>query len=225
MPAFQRCVASASPRDKLAPVIYVLDAMSLVDISPPAFDLVITLAYATPDNLTGRPFYRADARPYLHPDAAECLRAAIDLARPLGYKLKVFDAYRPVEGQWVLWHASSDPEFVADPKGGGPHNRGVALDVTLLDAEGRELDMGTGFDALTPRSHHGRIDVPVDAQRNRLLLLGLMTAAGFEFYKNEWWHYQLFNARGYPVVDQSTLPQPVMDEQEAGRISPPARAR
>ena len=61
--------------------------------------------------------------------------------------------------------------------------------------------MGTGFDALTPLSHHGRTDVPLEAQRNRLLLLGLMTAAGFEFYTNEWWHYQLFNARDYPVVD------------------------
>ena len=71
--------------------------------------------------------------------------------------------------------------------------------------------MGTAFDALTPLSHHGRTDVSLAAQRNRLLLLGLMTAAGFEFYTNEWWHYQLFNARGYPVVDQSDLPSPVMD--------------
>ena len=74
-----------------------------------------------------------------------------------------------------------------------------------------ELDMGTGFDALTPLSHHGRTDVPPEAQRNRLLLLGLMTAAGFEFYTNEWWHYQLFNARDYPVVSQGDLPSRVMD--------------
>jgi D-alanyl-D-alanine dipeptidase len=110
-----------------------------------------------------------------------------------------------------LWNASPDPEFVADPAKGGPHNRGVALDLTLLDANGRELDMGTAFDALTPLSHHGRTDVPLQAQRNRLLLLGLMTAAGFEFYTNEWWHYQLFNARDYPVVAQGDLPSPVMD--------------
>ncbi|HEU4825959.1 MAG TPA: M15 family metallopeptidase, partial [Dongiaceae bacterium] len=88
---------------------------------------------------------------------------------------------------------------------------GVALDLTLIDAHGRELDMGTDFDALTPRSHHGRTDLSPEAQRNRLLLLGLMTAAGFEFYTNEWWHYQLFGARSYPVVAQGTLPHPVMD--------------
>ena len=185
--------------------------MSLIDISPPAFDLVVALAYATPDNLTGRAFYRRDARPYLHPKAVECLGAAIALARPLGYRLKVFDAYRPLEGQWALWNASPDPEFVADPRQGGPHNRGVALDLTLVDAAGRELDMGTGFDAITPLSHHARTDVSPEAQRNRLVLLGLMTAAGFDYYINEWWHYQLFDARSYPVVEQAELPFRVMD--------------
>lgn len=185
--------------------------MSLVDLSPPAFDLVVSLAYATPDNLTGKPFYRADARPYLRAEAAEALRRAIDLARPLGLRLKIFDAYRPVEGQWALWHANPDPEFVADPRGGGPHNRGVAVDLTLVDASGVELDMGTGFDACTPLSHHGRTDVSLTAQRHRLTLLGIMTAAGWEYYSNEWWHYQLHDARSYEVVDQKDLPHPVMD--------------
>lgn len=185
--------------------------MPLVDISPPAFDLAVELVYATPANLTGKPFYRAAARPYLHPSAADALRRAIDLARPLGYRLKIFDAYRPVEGQWALWNANPDPEFVAEPSWGGPHNRGVAVDLTLVDAAGAELDMGTGFDACTPRSHHGRTDVSPAAQRNRVMLLGLMTAAGWEHYANEWWHYQLPDARGYPMVDQKTLPRPMMD--------------
>jgi D-alanyl-D-alanine dipeptidase len=185
--------------------------MSLIDITPPAFDLDIALAYARPNNVAGRPIYRADARPYLHPQAAECLRLAVGLARPLGFRLKIFDAYRPLPGQWALWKASPDPEFVADPAKGGPHNRGVAVDLTLVDASGQELDMGTSFDAVTPLSHHGRTDVPPAAQRNRLLLLGLMTAAGFEFYAKEWWHHQLFNASDYPVVAQDDLTHPVMD--------------
>ena len=72
--------------------------------------------------------------------------------------------------------------------------------------------MGTLFDALTPLSHHARTDIPLEAQRNRFVLLGLMTAAGFEYYTNEWWHYQLPHARStYPVVDQKTLPHPPMD--------------
>ena len=85
--------------------------------------------------------------------------------------------------------------------------------------------MGTAFDALTPLSHHGRTDLPLEAQRNRLLLLGLMTAAGFEFYTNEGWHYQLFNARDYPVIVQSDLPSPVMAEAAARAQRPAVLAR
>ena len=133
-----------------------------------------------------------------------------ELARPHGLSLKIFDAYRPPEAQWVLWNAFPDPEFVADPRRGSPHSRGAAVDLTLVDAAGRELEMGTPFDDFTPASHHGSLAVPAQAQRNRALLLGLMTAAGWDFYKNEWWHYQLFQARDYPLVDQATLPMPLM---------------
>ena len=70
--------------------------------------------------------------------------------------------------------------------------------------------MGTGFDAFTPLSHHARTDIPVAAQRNRHLLMGLMTAAGWDFYRNEWWHYQLFDARRLPLVSDADLPQSMM---------------
>lgn len=184
--------------------------MTLIEIAPPAFDVTLSIAYATADNFTGRPVY---ARPgcYLHPDAAQCLRAAIELARPLGLRLKVFDAFRPAEAQWALWRHTPDPEFLADPKRGSPHSMGVAVDLTLIDGNGRELDMGTAFDAFTPRSHHGDTRISVAAQRNRLLLLGLMTAAGWDFFRAEWWHYQLFKPRGrYPVLSDAALATPMM---------------
>jgi D-alanyl-D-alanine dipeptidase len=184
--------------------------MTLVSIAPPEFDVIVELAYATPNNVTKKPIYRADAEAFLHPAAADCLRRAVEIARPLGYRIKIFDAYRPIEGQWALWNFDPDPEFVADPRKGGPHNRGVAVDLTLVEVEGREVDMGTGFDAFTPLSHHGRTDVPVEAQRNRLILMGIMTAAGWDFYRNEWWHYQLFKAREFPVIDQGVLARPMM---------------
>ena len=101
-------------------------------------------------------------------------------------------------------------EFVANPRKGSPHSRGVAIDLTLIDAAGRELDMGTGFDEMRPISHHARTDIPVEAQQNRFTLMGIMSAAGWDFYKNEWWHYQLFQARDYPLVDQARLPKPLM---------------
>jgi zinc D-Ala-D-Ala dipeptidase len=178
--------------------------MSLLEIAPPEYDVEIALAYATPDNVTGAPIYR-HARCYLHPDAAACLARAIELAAALGLRIKIFDAYRPTEAQWVLWNKFPNPEFVADPRRGSPHSRGAAVDLTLVDASGRELEMGTKFDDFTPRAHHANLEVSVEAQRNRAILLGVMTAAGWDFYRNEWWHYQLFNARQYPLYSDSAL--------------------
>ena len=179
--------------------------MDLVEIKPPQWDVEIELAYATANNITGKPIY-AYPRCYLHRDAAEALARAIELARALGYRFKIFDAFLPSEAQWTLWKKDPNPEFLADPRRGSPHSRGVAVDLTLLDAAGRELEMGTGFDEFRPIAHHARTDVPVEAQRNRAILLGIMTAAHWDFYRNEWWHYQLFNSRNYPVYSDSALP-------------------
>lgn len=183
--------------------------MRLVEIAAPQFNVDLAIAYATPDNLTGRPIY---ARPgcYLLEPAAEKLARAIELAAPLGLRFRIFDAFRPKEAQWALWNHTPDTEFLSDPRRGSPHSRGVAVDLTLLDGNGAPLDMGTGFDAFTPLSHHGRTDIPEAAQRNRLLLLGIMTAAGWDNYLVEWWHYQLFAPRDYPVLGDAALPEPMM---------------
>jgi len=181
----------------------------LVTIAPPAYDIEISLAYASADNFAGKPIYRA-AHCYLHRDAAAALKRAIAQAAILGLRLRLYDALRPSEAQWALWNIRPDPEFLADPRRGSPHSRGVAVDLTLIDAQGRALDMGTGFDEFTARSHHGHGDVSAAAQRNRLLLLGLMTEAGWDFYRNEWWHYQLFNARRYRLYNDADLPRPMM---------------
>ena len=184
-----------------------MHVMSLVPIAPPAFDLEIALAYATPENFTGQPIYRADAEAYLHPDAATCLANACALAKVHGLRLRIFDAFRPQAAQWALWNHTPDPHFVTDPRRGSPHSRGVAVDLVLIDARGEALPMGTPFDDFTSGSHHGSFEVDAEAQRNRLLLLGLMTAAGWDFYRNEWWHYQLFEARArYPLIDDSDSP-------------------
>ena len=184
--------------------------MSLVAITPQSHDVVLDIAYATANNFTGKPVY---VRPlcYLHPDAAAKLEQAIALAKPLDLRFKIFDAFRPSEAQWVLWNHTPDPEFLADPRRGSPHSRGAAVDLTLIDAHGTALDMGTPFDAFTPLSHHGALEVSATAQRNRAILLGLMTAAGWDFYRNEWWHYQLFDARNrYPVLGDEAAPQSMM---------------
>lgn len=176
--------------------------MLLVAIESPAFDVTIDIAYASPNNFTGKPVYRRAAC-YLHPEAASLLQKAIELAGPLDLRLHLFDAFRPTEAAWKLWEHTPDPNFLADPRRGSPHSRGAAVDLTLIDRDGLPLDMGTAFDAFTPLSHHGCIDITPQQQRNRALLLGLMTAAGWDFYRNEWWHYQLFNARRLPLLSDS----------------------
>jgi zinc D-Ala-D-Ala dipeptidase len=181
----------------------------LVEITESTHEVLLDIRYATNDNFTGRPVY---ARPgcYLNFEAEALLRRAAALARPQGLTLKLFDTFRPSEAQWQLWNHTPDPEFLADPRRGSPHSRGAAVDLTLIDGTGAELDMGTGFDAFTPLSHHGNTDISLAAQRNRLVLIGLMTAAGWDFYRNEWWHYQLFQPRRFPVLSDTVLAVPMM---------------
>ncbi len=181
--------------------------MPLVRIHPGDFGAEIALAYATADNFTGRAIYRADAGCFLAPEAAENLARAARQAAGLGYRLRILDAFRPSEAQWVLWNHTPDPGFLADPRRGSPHSMGAAVDLTLIEEDtGAVLDMGTPFDAFTPRSHHGTLEIPPEAQKNRLLLIGLMTTAGWDFFRNEWWHYQLFDARArFPVLSDAVL--------------------
>jgi D-alanyl-D-alanine dipeptidase len=183
--------------------------MLLIAIGKPAFDVELDIAYATARNFTGAPVY-ARAACWLNPEAAERLRAAIALARGIGLRLKIFDAFRPTEAQWKLWQHTPDPDFLADPRRGSPHSRGAAVDLTLLDAAGEELDMGTAFDAFTSLSHHGNLAIGPAAQRNRATLLGLMSAAGWDFYRNEWWHYQLFDSRRFPLLSDSAAATAMM---------------
>ena len=183
--------------------------MDLVEITNPPFDVAYDIVYATDRNFTGVPIYRRAAC-YLHKDAAAALSRAIELAAQQGFRFKIFDAFRPTEAQWVLWNHTPNPDFLADPRRGSPHSRGTAVDLTLIDGDQREVPMGTEFDAFTPLAHHANIEIQVDAQRNRSLLLGLMTAAGWDFYRKEWWHYQLFDSRQYALIDDGELPQPMM---------------
>jgi D-alanyl-D-alanine dipeptidase len=203
-PAFCRPVDSYN----LSPAENIEQArpMPLVEITPEAYDVELDIVYATDRNFTGQPIYRRAAC-YLHPDAAQLLRRAVELAAPLGYRLRVFDGFRPTEAQWTLWRHFPNPDYIADPRVGSPHARGVAVDLTLVDAEtGGQLDMGTPFDDLGPSSWHGDTAIPPHAQRNRHILLGIMTAAGFDFFRNEWWHYQLFDAGSrYPLLPDSAL--------------------
>lgn len=174
----------------------------LIEITPTTHGVDIDLVYATPRNLTGKPIYKAAHCLLLEP-AEAALRRAVALARNVGTTLRIFDAYRPPQAQQVLWDFLPDPTYIADLSRGSNHSRGTALDVTLVDANGDELDMGTGFDAMTIESEHFHPGLPEHVQRNRMLLLGVMHVAGFTHIKSEWWHYELPGSRALPLIDNS----------------------
>ena len=184
--------------------------MPLLPVAHPA--ITLDLRYATADNITGRAIYdRAVA--LLHPDAHAALLRAAELAQARQLRLHVFDAYRPVAAQWRLWQTLPDPNFVADPRKGSLHNRGIAVDLTLASADGSLLDMGTGFDDMTPQSSHGRADIAA-AQRNRSLLLGIMAAAGWLHHPREWWHYNLRPTDAHPMIDDAAEGRLLMDRPD-----------
>jgi D-alanyl-D-alanine dipeptidase len=183
----------------------ILIIMKLIPITPKSHDVAIDIKYATMDNFTGKPIY---TRPgcYLLEEANTHLKKAIDMARIQGWHLLIFDAFRPSEAQFKMWAHTPDSNFLADPNRGSPHSRGVAIDLTLVDtASGQIFDMGTSFDAFSPLSFHGNMEISKKAQENRYTLLGLMIAAGWDCYLKEWWHYQLFDSYSYDVLSDEVL--------------------
>ena len=173
--------------------------MQLIEIKKSKFNVVLDLKYASKDNILGKEIFKEN-RCFLVKEAAEKLLEAIYIAKDLGYYFKIFDAYRPSYVQEALWNFDPNPNFLSDPKKGSPHTKGIAIDLTLIDFHGNELDMGTKFDDFTTNAYHLSKGVSQKVKLNRRLLLSIMTLAGFDFYKKEWWHYQLFNASNYPLI-------------------------
>lgn len=170
----------------------------LINVADQGLDVIIDLRYATSNNFTNQKIY-SDSTCLLHFEALEHLSIACELARKLGYKIKIFDAFRPVSAQKKLWNFLPNSEFISPPRRGSPHSRGVAIDLTLTK-DNVELDMGTDFDEFSKLSYHGSKDISDLAYKNRLILLGIMISAGWDFFRNEWWHFQLFNSKSYPII-------------------------
>lgn len=173
---------------------------NLVNVNQKNADVIIDLRYASKNNFTNQKLFKS-SECFIHKTAFEYLCKAIDISKKLGFKIKIFDAYRPVYVQKKLWECLPDPNFIVPPDKGSPHSRGVAIDLTLVDSNNKELDMGTGFDEFSRLSYHGCLDITKEAYKNRLMLLGIMTDAGWDFFRNEWWHYQLYNSKNFPIVN------------------------
>lgn len=162
--------------------------------------LVLDLRYATADNFVGQVLYPC-ARCFLRPEVAQAVVAAHQELQVEGLGLKLFDCYRPRAVQWKLWEIVSQPGYVADPRKGSIHNRGCAVDLTIVTASGRELDMGTDFDFFGEEAHHDFDEFPDSVLANRQRLKALMRRHGFSPIRGEWWHYN-FRERDYELADE-----------------------
>jgi zinc D-Ala-D-Ala dipeptidase len=176
--------------------------MSLIQITEITHNIILDLRYATQNNITGKVIFEQGTC-FLHEDALVLLERAIHFADQQGLRIKIYDAYRPRKVQEALWTHSPDPNYITPPERGSAHTRGVAIDLTLVNKDGKELDMGTPFDDLTPNSHHSATTITPVVALNRYTLLGIMMSAGWDFFDREWWHYQLFKSRDYPLIDHN----------------------
>ena len=161
----------------------------LVDLEEIIPGLALYIAYATEDNFTGVPIYTSPKAFLCHP-VALALAAVQDSLQKKGLAIKVFDAYRPYAGTLYFYEVYPNTTFVADPRKGSIHNRGGAVDLTLINAEtGEELEMPTRFDSFSDTASHAFMDLPRHVLENRALLRGIMETFGFNTYEPEWWHY------------------------------------
>lgn len=184
-----------------------LEAQGFVDVKDVIPDIVLDIRYATTDNFTGEVVYPC-ARCYLRKEVAERLAKVQELARQLGLGLKIYDGYRPYRVQARFWELVPDERYVAKPKMengkiviGSRHNRGAAVDVTLVDENGDELEMPTGFDDFTPKAKPDYAGGSEQSRANRDLLIRVMSSQGFTPYPTEWWHYDAPDWEQFEMVD------------------------
>ena len=193
----------------LAPAAPGPAAPTLVDVAALLPDAVLDLRYATPRNVTGRALYPEGARCLLRPDVALRLARAAEHLRAQGYRLRLWDCYRPPSVQRLLFAAVPRPGYVADPsRGGSHHGRGAAVDLGLAGRDGEELELPTDFDDFGPRARaFARAGVSPGARAHRDALRAAMVAAGFEPSRSEWWHFSAPEAHGAPQIEVPLLPR------------------
>lgn len=184
----------------------------LVDLE--TLGIPLDIRYATANNFMKEPLYPI-AKAYLRAPAARALAAVQRELAPRGIGIKVFDGYRPYRVTERMWEPIKNPDYVADPAKGSRHNRGAAVDLTLIDLRtGAELAMPTPYDDFTTRARHDFIDLPAEAIANRTLLREVMEKHGFDPLPSEWWHYDF---RGWERFELMDVPLPLEARQPSMR--------
>jgi zinc D-Ala-D-Ala dipeptidase len=182
-------------------IVNARPARAMVDVQAVCPRIRVELRYATPKNGIGHAVYPRGARCLLRRSvAARLCRVQTRLERQ-GFGLKVWDAYRPLSAQKALWAVKPDKRFVAPPRRGSKHNRGAAVDVTLVDRAGKELSMPTGFDEFSVRARPTYSGGTIERRRNRDVLRRAMLAEGFVPDRAEWWHFSAPDWRSYALTN------------------------
>ena len=174
------------------------DLVDVLSIDP---TIVLDIRYATENNFTHQKLYPI-AKCMLRREAAESLHAVQNELRARRLGLKVYDGYRPLSIQKKLWDVVSDERYVANPAKGSRHNRGAAVDLTIIDSLGREIEMPTPYDDFTDKAHRDYMQLPEIALRNRALLEEVMTKHGFLPMPTEWWHFDFQGWGKFEILDQ-----------------------
>ena len=178
-------------------------AKKMIELKSAIPGLVYELRYAGSNNFMHRRMYpKRTNTTFLRLHATNALRMVQLEINKNGYGLKIFDAYRPYSVTEKFWELIKDDRYVADPSKGSGHNRGIAVDLTIIDLNsGKELDMGTGFDNFTDSAHHNFTSLDKTILDNRKLLKETMEKNGFNSFDTEWWHYSWPNDRNYELLD------------------------
>lgn len=161
----------------------------------------LDIRYATSNNFTGEVIYES-AKAFARKPVAEALLQVQDSLIKHRLGLKVYDAYRPYAATLRFYEVYPDTNFVASPRTGSRHNRGCAIDLTLINlVSGEEIPMPTEFDSFTEMAHPDYADLPDTVLANRAFLFSIMEHFGFTHYPTEWWHFDYTGWEGYSLMD------------------------
>ncbi|MBN2683517.1 MAG: M15 family metallopeptidase [Bacteroidales bacterium] len=169
----------------------------LTDIESFSDNFIFEIVYACENNFFQKKFYNCP-KCYLRYEAIKALIKSSNDFRKIGYKIKLFDCFRPFKVQEEMWKTLPDRRYVANPQTGGSiHNKGAAVDLTLTDLSGKNLDMGTEFDYFGPESAHSYSNIDTICIYNRRILKEIMEKNGFKSLESEWWHYTYISKNKY----------------------------
>ncbi len=173
----------------------------LVEVTPENVPgVVLDLRYASTNNITGKVQY-AEAKAYLRQETIRKLRRVVRELEEEGYRLVIWDAWRPASAQRALWMAKPDGKFLTPPSKISRHRRGTSVDVSLADKEGKILPMPSDFDEFNAKADEDFSDVPQEVAQRARILRNIMFNSGFSGVPDEWWHYDLRDWADYEAIE------------------------